>query len=349
MPERIVALSQQVSAVATSKIEEIRRVTQGTKILAVNAAIEASRAGAAGAGFSIVADEVKAISVTIDSLAEQLHDQVHDKAKELNVLGQKLIASIRGSRLADLALNVIDIIDRNLYERSCDVRWWATDSAVVDCVTTPELNTSQYASKRLGVILDSYTVYLDLWIADLNGRVLANGRPRLYPTVKGLNVSSEDWFRRAKATRDGTEFIACDIAVNQALGSSKVATYATAIRANGATDGKVLGVLGIFFDWEKQSQAVVKGIRLSEEERSNTRCLILNAQHQIIAASDKSGIFERYPIEAKGQRMGTYVDSLGALVGFALTPGYETYQGLGWYGVLVQNRRDHASTSAKPH
>ena len=29
-------------------------------------------------------------------------------------------------------LTNIDLIDRNLYERSCDVRWWATDSSVVD-------------------------------------------------------------------------------------------------------------------------------------------------------------------------------------------------------------------------
>jgi hypothetical protein len=42
------------------------------------------------------------------------------------------VAQIRGSRLPDLSLNAIDIIDRNLYERSCDVRWWATDSAIVD-------------------------------------------------------------------------------------------------------------------------------------------------------------------------------------------------------------------------
>jgi hypothetical protein len=49
-----------------------------------------------------------------------------------NSLGHRLVAQIRGSRLPDLSLNAIDIIDRNLYERSCDVRWWATDSAIVD-------------------------------------------------------------------------------------------------------------------------------------------------------------------------------------------------------------------------
>jgi hypothetical protein len=27
-----------------------------------------------------------------------------------------------------------------------------------------------------------------------------------------------------------------------------------------------------------------------------------------------------------------------AVVGFARTPGYETYEGLGWYGAIVQRR-----------
>ena len=40
----------------------------------------------------------------------------------------------RGERMVDLALNAVELIDRNLYERTCDVRWWATDSAVVACV-----------------------------------------------------------------------------------------------------------------------------------------------------------------------------------------------------------------------
>lgn len=33
---------------------------------------------------------------------------------------------------------------------------------------------------------------------------------------------------------------------------------------------------------------------------------------------------------------GSYAEDGGDLVGYALTPGYETYRGLGWYGVIVQ-------------
>ncbi len=331
---------------ATSKVEQIRQITWKTKLLALNAAIEAARAGEVGAGFSVVAGEVKAVSANIDELAEQLQAQVGEKINQLLALGESLVAQIRGSRLTDLALNAIDIVDRNLYERSCDVRWWATDSAVVDCVANPEPQTCDHASHRLGVILDSYTVYLDLWIAGLDGTVLAGGRPGKYGSVKGLNVSAEEWFRRAVQTGDGSEFVACDVSRNAALGGAMVATYATAIRENGQNNGLPIGALGIFFDWEKQGRAVLDGVRLADDERSRTRCLLVDSKHRIIASSDGAGIFSTYAIKTQGTAMGSYVDSEGSIVGFALTPGYETYQGMGWYGVVIQHPERGATEKA---
>ena len=82
---------------------------------------------------------------------------------------------VRGQRLVDLALNAIEIMDRNLYERTCDVRWWATDAAIVEAVTLT-IRAAAHASQRLGVILRAYTVYLDIWLCDPTGQVIAHGR-----------------------------------------------------------------------------------------------------------------------------------------------------------------------------
>jgi hypothetical protein len=346
MPERIIALSQQVSSVATRRVDDIRQVTRMTKILALNAAIEAARAGQAGAGFAIVSSEVGNVSEKIETLAEHLSGELASKTAQLNEVGHKMVAEIRGSRLADLALNMIDVIDRNLYERSCDVRWWATDAAVVDCASRPDDSSSAaHASERLSVILDSYTVYLDLWITDQRGRVIANGRSDKYPSARGANVGDESWFRKALETNDGTEFVATDISPVNQLGGAKVPIYSTAIREGGRSSGKPVGVLGIFFDWEKQSQAVVDSVRLSDDERPRTRCLILDSAHRVIAASDGTELFQRCSIKTDGHKMSTYVDKGGTLVGFALGPGYETYTGLGWYGVLLQ--QPHTKTEAQ--
>jgi hypothetical protein len=336
MPERVLALSRQVSAIATSRVEEIRRITRMTKILGINAAIEAARSN--NAAFGIVASEISSVSGNIDQLAETLQDELSTKTAELEGLGQKLVANIRGSRLADLALNIIDIIDRNLYERSCDVRWWATDSAVVDCATQPDDRVCASASGRLAVILDSYTVYLDLWIASTDGRILATGRQKTYP-ARGLNVSHEEWFKKALETRTGADFAACDITTSKALGGAAVASYATAVREGGRTNGRVIGALGIFFDWEKQSQLVVDSVHLAAEEREGTRCMIVNGDHKIIASRDRCGLYDVFPVKTDGQKIGSYIDGDGTLIGFALTPGYETYTGLGWYGVLAQKRK----------
>jgi len=338
-PERIVDLAAEVSQAVATHVAAIRGITSRTKILALNALIEAARAGEAGRGFSVVAGEVKEVSSEIEQVARDLEGEVAGKASALDRLGARMVDEVRGKRLTDLALNGIEIIDRNLYERTCDVRWWATDSAVVEVLADPSPERGRFASRRLGVILDAYTVYLDLWICDLKGRVVASGRPDRYPQVAGADVSGEAWFRQALTTASGDDYAVADIAPVRALNGALVATYSAAIRENAEKNGKVLGVLGIHFDWGPQAETIVKGVRLAPDEVARTRVLLLDAAFRIIAASDGRGVLtERVALATQGQKMGAYVDASGCTIGFAATPGYETYQGLGWYGCLMQSR-----------
>ncbi len=337
-PETIIELAKEVAEVSAMRTSAIGDITRRTKILALNAKIEAARAGVHGAGFGVVAAEVQTISSEIDLAASRMRDEIVGSANRLHQLGQGLVGSMRGQRLADLALNMIDIVDRNLYERSCDVRWWATDSAVVDALQKPDADSLAHASRRLGVILKSYTVYLDIWVADAQGRVIASGRPDRY-RVAGRSVVGESWFRDAMATRDGSEFAVADVAPHEGLGGQPVAIYSTAIRADGAENGRPLGVLGIFFDWAPQAGTVVKSVRLTEEERQEgrTKCLIVDSNFRVMAASDERYLLiGRYPLQTDGKDMGYYQTEDGTLVAFALTPGYETYKGLGWYGLILQ-------------
>ncbi len=335
-PERILELSARLSKVAGSSIGEIASINREAKMLAINAMITAARAGEAGKAFAVVAEEFKRISAEIDDVTHALQSEVHADLNELSEIGAAILSHLRGQRLADLALNAIEIIDRNLYERTCDVRWWATDSAVVDCVANASAASAQHASDRLKVILDAYTVYLDLWICDAQGRVLATGRPERYPSAGGASVASASWFSDAKRTASGNDFVACDVAKAPLLNDAPVATYAAAIRANGAADGQVLGVLGIHFDWRPQAHAVVDGVRLTEEERARSRVLLLDHAGRVLAASDRRGeLEETFALPGDAVAMGSYA-APQATVGYALTPGYETYRGLGWYGCIVQ-------------
>ncbi|MEQ6901257.1 cache domain-containing protein [Nocardioides sp. YIM 152588] len=345
MPERVVRIADEVSALTKARLREVAGVAATTKMLAINAAIEASRAGAAGAGFAVVAKEVGAVADTVHGLSAELSQQLAPLVDELSSLGDDLVEKVRGSRLSDLALNAVELIDRNLYERSCDVRWWATDSAIVDACDAARGSaavdagrTARHASERLAVILSSYTVYLDLWVADAHGRVIAHGRPERFGSVVGTDVSGQAWFRNAVATGSGGEYVVDDVTTNPSLGGATVATYATAVRAGGEEHGEVIGALGIFFDFAPQAHDIVTGVRFSEEERARTRVMLVDAERRVLASSDGRGLLtEQIDLAAAGQgTFGSFVGRGGEVVGYAQTPGYETYRGLGWYGVIVQ-------------
>jgi hypothetical protein len=107
-----------------------------------------------------------------------------------------------------------------------------------------------------------------------------------------------------------------------------------------------LGVLGVHFDWRPQAQAVVDGVRLTPEERERSRVMLLDERGRVLAASDGRGVLtETFPLDTSAGPMGSYADG-EVTVGYARTPGYETYQGLGWYGCLVQARATEARAVA---
>jgi hypothetical protein len=329
----IARLTAEVDQIACEKSRSIQQITNQMKMLALNALIESSRAGALGAGFAVAAQEVRGVGQKVEAISRELETQLTRRTANLMQSIEKMTERSRGQRMIDLALNAVELIDRNLYERTCDVRWWATDSAVVDCAADANAANVAYVAERLAVILRAYTVYLDLWLCDLDGNVLAGARSDRYE-VRGANVAQTRWFADALKLRSGDDYTAGDIERQPLLGNAPVATYCASVREGGNAHGKPLGVLAIHFDWETQARAIVEGIRLDDDK---ARALLVDSKLRIIASSDGQGLLtERLPLTPNGGNSGFYRDRSGSLVAFHLTPGYETYKGLGWFGVIVR-------------
>ncbi len=330
----IARLTAEVNQIACEKTKSIQHITNQMKMLALNALIESSRAGAQGAGFAVVAQEVRSVGQQVETIARELETQLTKRTANLMSSMERMTERSRGERMVDLSLNAIELIDRNLYERTCDVRWWATDSAVVDCAAAPDTANVSHVSKRLGVILAAYTVYLDLWLCDLDGNVAGQWPVEPLRCDRPERRRRRNGFVRRAALRSGDDYVAGDVECQPLLGNAQVATYCASVRADGEANGKPIGVLAIHFDWQSQARAIVEGVRVGAADKA--RVLLVDSNFRVIAASDGHGLLtERVPLSLEGRRSGFYHDRSGALVAFHATPGYETYKGLGWLGVII--------------
>lgn len=312
-------------------------IASHTNLLALNATIEAARAGEYGRGFAVVASEVKSLATQAANNSKEFRTTVLGKIRSKTDELAQQFQEKEVDRLEDMAQTLVQLIVRNLYERTADVRWWATEEAFHQCLQNPSDALIQRAQERLALINRFYTVYTTIALTDENGKVLAVSKPERYPQLLGTDVAKQAWFSKAMTTHNGDDYRVDHVHNESLLHNEPVAVFSTAVRKGGELNGTPLGVLGVFFAWGEQSRIIVQDEpNLSRAEWTRSRVLLLDSSHRIIAASDGVGLFTTFSLMAEGKKRGHYIDSEGNIIAFAQTLGYENYDGQGWYGVIIQ-------------
>ena len=337
-------MARSILVLMKSVEEEVQRfartnekIAGQTNLLALNATIEAARAGMAGKGFAVVASEVKNLAKQAGDNSKSFRQSVLARIQQGLAITDDLVINIEGTRLVDMGQILVQLIVRNLYERTADCRWWATDDAFYKCLENQNEATIQHATKRLGAINQFYTVYLNLVLADTNGKIIAIARPDLFPAIPGSNIGSTKWFKEAMRHSSGEQYAVDDIYNCTMHANKPAAVYAATVRRGGEKNGEVLGVLGVYFDWGEQSRAIVQDEpTLSADEKTRTRVMLLDHNLRVIASSDGEGLLHSFDLNTQGNNKGSYINQDGIIVAFAKTIGYQEYDGLGWYGVVIQ-------------
>ncbi len=257
--------------------------------------------------------------------------------QSIDNLHQTVISSILEDSQFQAAL-AIDIMDRNLYERANDCRWWALSSLFSRILSNaePDAVSLGMVSKTLAKINGLYTVYDNLVLFDRKGYVLAVSNPK-YQSYCG-QVLNEEWVRRTLSLSDSRSYAVSDFVPTPLYQGRHSYIYSAAIREQSSCQG-IVGGIGIVFDSEPQLVAMLNDALPRDENGSvPDGCFGVYAdrQHRIIASTLSSlplgshlELEDTYFQIGRGERKSgvTLFNGNYYAVGACMSKGYREYKG----------------------
>jgi chemotaxis signal transduction protein len=147
-------------------------------------------------------------------------------------------------------------MDRNLYERANDCRWWALTSRFREILASDNISQTDRDTMCgiLAYINHLYTVYTNLFIYDSSGTIQAVSKPDTRHLI-GSKLS-ESWVTRTLNIHDTQQYCVSAFTPTNLYEDKHTYIYGASILA--PNSNQVCGGIGIVFDSEPQFEAMLK-------------------------------------------------------------------------------------------
>jgi chemotaxis signal transduction protein len=235
----------------------------------------------------------------ISSAGSKTKDIFEDSIKNLN-------ETVISSFLADVEFSArlaIDIMDRNLYERANDCRWWALASDFRKILAKDKIDDSdkQKLEDILSYINNLYTVYTNLFIYDKYGEILAISMPkgeRLNEPIKFLDKNKwisktikQKWIDNTMKIIDSQQYTVSAFAPTDLYEEGQHTYIYNASIRDIDEPNKSIGGIGIIFDSTPQFFAMLDD-SLPKNENNETKDgaigFFVQKDKTIISSTEKS-------------------------------------------------------------
>lgn len=246
-------------------------------------------------------------------------------------LEQELVSSLVNEKIANVMMEigtkahyVIDIVVRNLYERTADVGFLATDGDLCSFVAGISSDSDAIRS-RLLAYRNKYTVYDEIMLLDKAGNLLIqiNEHSEVEGSIDPLieqTIASETYVETFRATD---------------LRPCKQKSLIYSQRMLHPETNEVVGILCLCFDFEKEMHGIFESHR-DPEERSNM--LLLDSENRVIASADTlwMPLGAEVPVNRSGSNRLMMFGGRKYLVQTFVAEGYQGYMGPpGWQGQVM--------------
>jgi chemotaxis signal transduction protein len=289
-------------------------------------------------------EDVESILPTLTQTRERFENL---QARLVKQLGAETLAEL-GDELASTAQCTIDILVRNLYERTADVGFLATDDVLrAFCTAAPAARDAGRAAlvQHLAEYRAKYTVYDDIIVLGPDGSVLAR-----LDTAASLASSADAIVAQAAARAGHVErFAATDLAV----GGAPALLYGHRI-ADAA--GRCIGVLVLRFRNADELERIFTSVGQGGADNQRQMALLLiDDEGRVIVSNDESHIplGARLQTSTAGQVAVSMFGGREYLSVTCATRGYQGYNGPGWrahamVSLLTAFRNRHDGVGEQP-